>query len=390
MARRRQGRRGNNEGSICETVERGKKIWMAQVTIPQDVGPAKRRKLRGRTYDEVKAKRDELLRQVADGTTADTDTTLAAHLQETWLPQKRRTVKPSTFEQYRYCVAIIAKQVGKLRLDKLTPRKCQALITKVADENGVHRANKCLVVLHNAYREAVRLQLVGRNPAEAVDSLPVPTRDLKLWTPEQAIAFLDVAKAHRLYAFFYAAMATGLRRGELLGLRWEDISGSSLFVRQTRVKLSSGVVVDTPKSAKAVRRVSLSPDVLLVLAEHKQRQEGERERLAEYWPDTGLVFVSELGEPLDPESICPLRNRLMEKAKVPRVSLHDLRHLHASFAILNGMDAKVLADRLGHTRASFTLDRYTHLFEQQRDVAAVSLEDFLAKAAPARDAEQLN
>lgn len=171
----------------------------------------------------------------------------------------------------------------------------------------------------------------------------------------------------------------GLRRCELLGLRWEDISGSSLFVRQTRVKLSSGIVVDTPKSAKAVRRMWLSPDVLLVLAEHKQRQDAERERLAEYWPDTGLVFVSELGTPLSPDNLRRLRNRLMDLAGVPRVSLHQLRHLHATVAIFGGMDAKVLADRLGHTRASFTLDKYTHLFEAQRELSAVSLTDFLGR-----------
>lgn len=169
-------------------------------------------------------------------------------------------------------------------------------------------------------------------------------------------------------------MATGLRRGELLGLRWEDIKGSALYIRQSHVKAKGKLVLSTPKTAKSERRVSLSPDVLEVLLQHRQLQDAER---LPSWPDSGLVFVSEVGTPLNPDNVTRLRKQLMKAANVPVARLHDLRHLHASIAIKGGMDPKVLADRLGHARASFTLDVYTYLFEEQRANSAVSLLDFL-------------
>lgn len=148
-------------------------------------------------------------------------------------------------------------------------------------------------------------------------------------------------------------MATGLRRGELLGLRWDDIKGNVLHVKRALVKAKGELELSTPKTAKGTRRVSLSPDVLVMLLQHRQLQDAER---LHSWPDSGLVFVSEIGTPLNPDNLTRLRKQLMKAAKVPEVRLHDLRHLHASMAIKSGVDPKVLADRLGHARASFTLD----------------------------------
>lgn len=170
-------------------------------------------------------------------------------------------------------------------------------------------------------------------------------------------------------------MATDLRRGELLGLCWEDIRGNVLHVKRALVKAKGKLELSTPKTAKGTRRVSLSPDILEVLLLHRQLQDAEQ---LPSWPDSGLVFVSETGTPLNPDNLTRLRKQLMKAAKVPEVRLHDLRHLHASIAIRSGIDPKVLADRLGHARASFTLDRYTHLFNLQRAKSAVSITGWLA------------
>lgn len=172
-------------------------------------------------------------------------------------------------------------------------------------------------------------------------------------------------------------MATGLRRGELLGLRWQDVESSTIQVRQAYVKVGGKLILSTPKNQNAFRSVALSSDVLEVLFHHRQRQEAERLNLGNLWPGSDLVFTSEVGTPLKPDNLKRVRNALMDKAGVARVTLHNLRHLHASVAIEGGMDAKMLAERLGHSRASFTLDRYTHLFESQRARSAVSLTDWL-------------
>lgn len=245
------------------------------------------------------------------------------------------------------------------------------------ERKGISTANKCRVVLHHALKQAVRYRLISVNPVNAVDRLKENKRDLKLWTPEEAERFLDVAMAYRLYALFYLAMAAGLRRGELLGLRWQDITPTAISVNQQLTKVKRQLVLGPPKSRSGKRRVPITANVVAVLEMHREQQALERATLEVQPPATDLVFISEIGTLLDPDNLRRVREQLMALAEVPPVSLHDLRHLHASIAIKHGTDAKVLADRLGHARASFTLDRYTHLFEEQRAASAVSLLAFL-------------
>lgn len=380
MARRRSTRRGKGEGSVFEQANGS---WRGKVTTGYtEDGKQRFRWVSGKTQAEALAKVAEVKQRLANGTYTDTKLTVASYL-ERWLDEKARTLKPSTLEQYETCISrCIVPRVGSIKLDKLTPMQVQTLVNEIQDASGAARAAKCRTVLFSAYKQAIRWQLVARNPVEATDPVKEPHREMVLWEPEQAARFLDVAREHRLYAFFYLSIATGLRRGELLGLRWVDIEGSLLHVKQTLVKVGSKLIISTPKTRKGFRTVALSPDVLEVLLLHHQLQEAERTVLGEEWAHPELVFASEVGTPLNPDNLKRVRDHLMNKAGVPLVRLHDLRHLHASVAIHSGMDAKVLADRLGHSRASFTLDHYTHLFESQRAQSAVSLLDFLPKSDP--------
>ena len=377
----RAKRRGRGEGSIFK---RKDGTWQGAVTIGYtDEGKQKRKTVYGKTQAEARAKLDEIKQQVISGTFTDTKLIVKAYL-EHWLKEKERQVKPTTMEKkYKFCVnKHIVPRIGRIRLDKLTPLHIQTMVGEIAETSGVPTANNCRRVLFSALKQAVRWQLAKSNPVEAVEPLAETPRKMTLWTPEQAARFLNVVRAHRLYALFYLDMATGMRRGELLGLRWQDVTDSTVHVRQSLVYICGEFVVSTPKTRKGERRIAISPDVVDVLEQHRLRQEAERQVLSEAWPNTDLVFTSEVGTPIHPDNLTHLRGRLMDSAGVPRVRLHDLRHLHASMAIRNGMDPKVLADRLGHSRASFTLDKYTHLFEEQRASSAVSLLDFLPKNSP--------
>jgi integrase len=347
----------------------------------------------------------DIQQRLAAGTYVDTRLTVANYLNQ-WLEEKARHVKANTLEQYTYCIKKhLTPHLGMLALNKVTPLQVQAMIRHVADHTGVPTANKSRVVLFNAYKLALRWQLVVRNPVEAVDPLPQPERELRLWSPKEAARFLDVAHAHRLYALFYLAMSTGLRRGELLGLRWQDVTDDRLMIQQALVKVGSKLRLSTPKTKNSRRLVATSPDVSEVLREHQGRQKAECREAGDLWISTDLVFTSELGTPVDPDNLRRVRLKLNAEAKaiwraealaqddttllreldedtvMAPIRLHDFRHLHSSVCIRNGMDPKMLADRLGHARASFTLDRYTHLFEEQRETSAVSLLDFLPEKA---------
>lgn len=375
MARRRTYRRGKGEGSV---LQRSDGTWRGAITTGYDgQGRQVKAYVYGKTQGEALAKLQNIKEQLAAGTYSKSDATVSEFL-GMWLKEKGRVLRPSTVEQYARCVEkYIAPQVGGTRLDKLSPGRARDLINTIADEHGTAAANKSRVVLSNAYKLALRLQLVKTSPMSATDALPEDRREKTLWSLEQAARFLDFARGHRLYALFYLAMATGMRRGELLGLRWRDVTDKGIHVCHTLVK--GELVSGPPKSRRGDRFLSITPDVVRVLVEHRQRQEVERNAAGEFWVPSELVFTSEVGTPLDPDNLKRVRYTLMDLAEVPRIGLHDLRHFYASLAIQQGTNPRELADHLGHSRPSVSLNVCSHQFDQQRTRAAISRESVLPR-----------
>jgi len=374
-------KRANGEGTINR---RPDGTWQGQVSLGYTLeGKRSRPTVYGKTQKEVREKLDALKRQSLHGSAPDAKLTVGVFLQQ-WLAEKSPQLKVRTADDYRYNLEkYVIPKIGSLKLSKLTPLKIQAMLRSIAEAVSADRANKCRRVLNGALKQAVRWQLIPLNPVEATDPMKHTRTEMHLWSAAEVTRFLSVAYSHRLYALFYLAMSTGLRCGKLLGLEWGDLKGTTLHVNRSLVKVGSKLVISTPKTKKGHRRVELSPDVLVVLEEHRRKQDGERRFLGEAWPDSGLMFPSTVGTYIQPCNLSRTWHKLQEKAGVFRVRLHDLRHLHASVAIKEGMDPKVLADRLGHARASFTLDVYTHLFEEQRASSAVSIASLILQAPSA-------
>lgn len=372
-------KRAHGEGTISK---RPDGTWEAKVSLGYDADGKRRRKtVYGKTQKEVRAKLDEIKQQLANGTFSDVKLTVKSYLGQ-WLTEKARQVKPRTAEAYRYNVGkYIVPRIGGVQLAKLTPLQIQTMTSEIADASGARTANMCRTILYSALKQALRWGIIPRNPVEGVDRVKEHTQDMTLWTAAEAVTFLDAARSHRLYPLFYLAMSTGMRRGELLGLRWQDVKPGALHIRQSLTVVGNQIAISVPKTEKGKRRVTTSPDMEEVLEAHRQRQDAERQLLGE-WPENDLVFRTEVGTPLHPRNLERTWYALQKKAEVRRVRLHDLRHLHASLAIQQGMDAKMLADRLGHSRASMTLDVYTHLFEEQRANSAVSLSVLLGSSKP--------
>ena len=188
---------------------------------------------------------------------------------------------------------------------------------------------------------------------------------------------MAAAKDHRLYALFYLAITSGLRSGELLGLKWEDLGNDAVRVRRSLKKEKGQLVLSSPKTERSQRRVTLAADTLAVLAAHREQQAAEIAYLGDAWEHPDHMFVSELGTYLDHRNVIRVWHRLQEKAGVPRARLHDARHLHVSLLINHGLDPNTIADRVGHTDSTFTYKQYGHLFEAQRKAAAVPLAELL-------------
>ena len=202
--------------------------------------------------------------------------------------------------------------------------------------------------------------------------------EIQVWTPAQAARFLEVTAGHRLHPLFTLALSTGMRRGELLGLEWGDVdlggAGGELTVRHNLVQDDAGhYVVGAPKTEAGHRRLLLPADVTAVLADHRSSET----RTGVSPEGRTPVFTTAERAHLCPRNLRRTYRQLMAQAQVPRIRFHDLRHICASLLIRQGVPAKLVADRLGHTDPAFTLRVYTHLFDDQRAAAALPMHQLL-------------
>jgi integrase len=236
--------------------------------------------------------------------------------------------------------------------------------------------------LHKALGDAVRKNLIVRNPAEAADPPKLRqagSRDLRTWSPEELRMFLLGVADHPLSAAWVLAATTGMRRGEILGLRWADIDFGSrrLAVRQTLLSVGYKLTFGTPKTARGRRTIALDTTTLEALARHRGRQVEESRRLGLDVTELGLVFTKVDGTPIHPDIFTQTFERLVARLGLPRIRLHDLRHTHATLGLASGVPAKVMSDRLGHSTVAFTQDVYMHAIPRIEEAAAQQLADLI-------------
>ena len=398
-------KRANGEGTLSRRKDKaGKTIgWRAAVTVGiNEDGTQDRRWVSGKTQAEVQEKLRAFQADMHAGTMADTEGLTVTAFMVRWADHKEREgLKPNTVQSYRDTARLyITPYIGRVKLEKLRPLDVEHMLSKM-QKDGKSAVNRryALRILSMALRQAVRWQMLPRNVADVISPPKAERPEMKTWTPEQVATFLDATQLHRLYAALYLSLMTGMRRGEVLGLKWEDVDfeRSRLMVRNNLVEVhrdgvpgkkqagkatvsSIRIELQTPKTAASRRTVALSAGTLSKLKEHQARQNGERKAAAEAWEENGYVFASELGGPTNPNYFYDQFKKLSKEAKLPNIRLHDLRHTAASLMIRRGISPKVVSDRLGHTDPAFTLRIYTHLYDEQREEAAFDLADLFPVA----------
>jgi integrase len=236
-------------------------------------------------------------------------------------------------------------------------------------------------VLHKALKQAVKWELVPRNACEAVDPPKLQTEEIQPLDADQAKAFLEAARGDRLEALYVLAVTAGLRIGELLGLKWEDVNleRGVLHVRRTLSAAKSGPTFTTPKNEKG-RSVKLTRRAVEALKSHRAAQNTERLKLpADLWEDWGLVFSTRCGTPIDYRSLTSRAFKsLLSRAELPRtVRFHDLRHTCATLLLSRGVHPKLVQELLGHANMAMTLDRYSHVLPGMGDQTATAMESAL-------------
>jgi integrase len=293
---------------------------------------------------------------------------------ETYLAA-RNDVEQSTLVSYRAHLHNHAvRLIGRRRLRDITPDLLSVMYGRMLDEGkspalikAVHR------VLHGMFAHAVMWKYLSENPAVSAITPKQEKREFATWTPDQLTAFLRVAREHRWGVGYLLSAATGMRRAEVCGLRWEnvDLDACTADVRTTRLEIQ-GKVVDkpSPKSKQGRRTIPLDTGVVQALRAEKVRQTEQRLAQGEAYKHSGYVVVNPNGEAIRPNAYSQAFKRLARQAQVPEVRLHDVRHTWGTLAVAAGIDPKTVSQLLGHATVAFTLDIYSHGNDDARRSAA--------------------
>jgi integrase len=348
--------------------------WSVVVDHDRDEDGKRRQKWHSgyRTKRDAERALTEILNRIGSGTYVDPGRqTMTEYLRE-WLVAIQRTVRPGTWTSYRSNIERhVVPRLGGRELRQLSASHLNVLYSELLDDGRCDGAGGLSprsvryvhTILHRALRDAVRWGKLPRNPAEMADPPRSRAPEMKTWQKEELRRFLASVEDDRLYAAWLLVSTTGLRRGELLGLRWSDLDfeAGRAAIRQTLSSVGGKVTFSTPKTTKSRRSIALDPATLAALRRHRDAQDEERATWAECYTDLDLVFCREDGTPLRPDSITRRFHDLSGRAGLPLVRLHDVRHTYASIGLAAGTHPKVMAERLGHATVGITLDTYSHV-----------------------------
>ena len=367
--------------------KRGTSSWTAYFYV-LDVNGQRRQRSKGgfATKGEARAYLNEKLDQVHTGNYVEpTPLTLADYLLNRWLPTIKASLRPSTFDSYERMLKLhVVPMLGSIQLQSLSADHLDQLYVQLL-ERGRYGEDKGLApktvryihaTIQKALRDAERKRLIPRNIATAADPPKLHTsgsREMKTWTAEELRIFLKSLAGKPLEAAYTLAATTGMRHGEVLGLRWGDIDFTMkrLAVRQTITCVNYKLIYGTPKTAKGRRSIALDSVTLASLQAHRQRQDEDKRRIGARYKNEDLVFAnSETGGPIHPDYFSQYFDRTVAKLEVPRIRLHDLRHTHASLGLAAGIQPKVMSERLGHATVAFTQDVYMHVIPHLHEEAA--------------------
>ncbi|MEV5898594.1 site-specific integrase [Streptomyces sp. NPDC052127] len=356
------------------------------VYVLQPDGTRARKFAYGKTWAECDAKRRELLNKVDQGVPVPTK---SAKLSD-WLPYwLDNIVKPrrklSTYDKYEAHVRLyLVPMLGSKRLESLSVADVRRFLSQLENRTTAATAKESHRVLRTALSAACREELIARNVAGLVEPPRASSRELSPWTLDETLDFLAASRKDPLYAAFVLAIAMGLRRGELVGLRWTDVDLDKrvLYVRQ-QTQRRRGVLYDDDTKNRRNRALPLPAMCIAPLRWHRMRQAAARQRAGESWDDGGYVFATRNGRPVEPRNVYRSFTRVAESAGLRVIRLHDARHGCATLLTAAGVAPRVVMEILGHSQISITMDVYTHVVQDtQRE--AISHMDRLLKRRPGR------
>jgi integrase len=373
--------RGHNEGSIYK---RDDGRWVASITVGYLNGKRQRKSFYGETRSDVQKQLTIALRSQQEGSPIASDRQTIGQYLEQWLEESHKaTIRAKTYKSYDYIIhSHLIPGLGRVVLSRLTPQQLQAFMNAKLEEGLSPRTVQyCHAVLRAALEQAVRWGLIARNIARLVKPPRIKRSDVQPLDPEQARRLLLTVQGHRLEALFTVALAVGLREGEALGLRWQDVDLESgrISIRVALQRIGGKLRIEEVKSATSRRHISLPQVAVEALRAHRQQQQQEQVILGDSWPDTGLVFTSTRGTPLEPRNVVRLFHSMLQRAGLPHKRFYDLRHTCATLLLVQGVHPRVVMEILGHSQISLTMNTYSHVSPTLQHEAASRMDELLSR-----------
>ena len=376
-------KRANGEGNIRKRKD-GR--WEGRYTVGRDPITGKQifKNVLGKTQAEVRKKLKQAIEDSGKLDFTKTGKYTVGQWMDVWFENYAQLkVRPSSHQTYKgYIKNHIKPHIGDIPIEKLTSLELQKFYRKLLTEGRVPRiesenqpkglspktVRNINQVISSAMEMAKEQKLILENPTERCALPKVEHREMKTLPAEQLATFLREARESGVYELYYLDLATGLRRGELLGLKWEDIDLEQGIIHVRRqVARINGEVKEVPlKTKNSYRSIAISQDAVNMLRGLKAQG------LSEY------VFPSPTGGPISPDSVRHMLHRVLKRAGLPELRFHDLRHTFATLALQNGVDIKTVSGMLGHFSAGFTLDTYAHVTTAAQKEAANTMGNVLA------------
>ena len=367
-------KRANNEGSIYK---RSNGTFSVQVTLE-----GKRLTKTFDTQSECKDWLHKIHGQIDDGLTySSTQLTLGEYM-DSWQASTKTTMNPSTWKQYSQLIRSYLKPyLGEAKLAGLKTEHVQALYNQLLDKGvGIHAIRKLHDGIHSALETAVKTGNLTRNPSHYAKPPKEPLVEMQILDENQIGQFLLAAGQHRWEALFHLAVITGMRQMELLGLKWSDLDWNKRTLRVERQLLrpnDSDVKFSAPKTRHGKRSILLGFRTVDVLRSHFQRQLELKKVAKDKWVESGLMFTTGSGGPIHPRNLLKEYKELLKTAGLPDIRFHDLRHTAASLLLNQNVPVITVSRRLGHARASITLDIYGHLIPTMQDGVAEMIDNLV-------------
>lgn len=378
-------KRGQNEGSIYKRLD-GR--WTSVINLGYQGGKLGRKYFYGGTREEVSGKLTEALEKLRQGVPVSFDRQTVGEFLDRWINESvKPSVRPNTYYSYEQNIRLYLKPwLGGIQLSKLTPQHVQSFMNAQRKaERSPRLVNYQRTILRCALNDALKWGLVARNVAALVDPMRYIKPDIAPLSEDENNEFLKAIKGDRLETLFHVALSLGLREGEILGLRWEDLDFDKQLVRirSSLQRIDKKLQLVEPKTKKSKRTLPIPATLLSSLKGHRTRQLEEKLLAGGNWQENGLVFTSCQGTPLYARNVVRSFHRLLAKAKLRRCRFHDLRHSCATFLLAKNVPARVVMDILGHTNISLTMNTYSHVIPTMLLEAAEAMNSFLKDSSVA-------